>query len=88
MSLGSGNNGEFTFLDCVSILSFLIGVENLDMNLTQEDAQELQRQLSEKTDLLLNEIHGHLEEQDMKLDTIMKWLGIRGGNDDSSGDIQ
>lgn len=87
MSLGSGNNGEFTFLDCISILSFLVGVENLDMNVTQEDAQELQRQLSEKTDFLLDEIHTHLEEQDKKLDMILEYLS-RGGNNDSSGDIQ
>ena len=81
--LGSGNNGELTFLDCISLLSFFIGVENLDMNITQEDMQKS----TEKLDTILREnveyIHNHLEEQDNKLDTIMEWLGIRGEDDDS-----
>ena len=81
--LGSGNNGELTVLDCISLLSFFIGVENLDMNITQEDMQKS----TEKLDTILREnveyIHNHLEEQDNKLDTIMEWLGIRGEDDDS-----
>ena len=67
--LGSGENGELTFLDAVSIISFLIGLQNLDINLTQDD-------LSKEADRLLNEIHGHLEEQDRKIDLIMKKLGV------------
>lgn len=70
--LGSGENGEFTFLDTLSILSFCIGMMNLNENLTQGDKQDLQKQLSEKTELLLNEIHSHLKEQDEKLDKIME----------------
>ena len=74
MNLGSGDNGEFTFLDIVGIASFLIGVMNLEENLTQGDKQELMENLSSKADLLLKEIHRHLEEQDTKLDTIIKRL--------------
>lgn len=77
--LGSGDNGEFTFLDTLSILSFAIALENLDANLTQNDKQELMEELNEKTDRLLNEIHNHLKEQDKKLDSIievMKNVGI------------
>lgn len=73
--LGSGANGEFTFLDVLSVISFLIGVENLEMNVTQEDAQNLQKELADKAELLLREIHGHLEEQDAKIDTILSMLG-------------
>ncbi len=76
--LGSGENGEFTFLDMVSLLSFLIGIMNLDENLTQGDKQELQQDLSNKADLLLNEIHSHLETQDKKLDEII--ILLRGDN--------
>lgn len=72
--MGSGNNGEFTFMDVLSIMSFMIGVKNLDLNVTQEDAQRLQSELSEKTDLLLKEIHGHLEKQDALLKEIAKEL--------------
>lgn len=70
--MGSGGNGEMTFMDMLSIMSFMIGVKNLDLNVTQEDAQKLQSELSEKTDLLLKEIHGHLERQDKLLEELIK----------------
>jgi hypothetical protein len=64
------DRGQLDFLDLISIASFVIALQNLDLNVTQEDAQALQRALSEKTDLLLDEIHRHLEEQDFKLSNI------------------
>lgn len=70
--LGSGDYGEFTFLDIITLISFFIGLANLEENLTQGDKQELQEDLSNKADLLLNEIHSHLEEQDKKLDLILQ----------------
>lgn len=76
--MGSGSNGEFTFMDVLSILSFAIGVKNLDLNVTQEDAQKLQSDLAEKTELLLNEIHGHLEKQDALLKSILE--GVKKGD--------
>lgn len=78
--LGSGENGELTFLDTLSIINFLIGIENLDLNLTQEDKQQLQHDLQAKIDLLLNEVHAHLEQQDAKLDEILQLLKSQGGN--------
>lgn len=68
------NNGQLDFLDLISIASFVIALQNLDLNATQEDAQNLQKALSEKTDLLLREVHRHLEEQDIKLSDIQKQL--------------
>ena len=56
-------------------MSFVIGLMNLDENLTQGDKQELMEELSNKADLLLTEIHNHLEKQDEKLDRIIKMLG-------------
>ena len=70
--LGSGPNGEFTFLDMLSIMSFLIATMNLQENLTQTDKQELADELSQKTDSLLKEIHSHLQEQDNKIDKILE----------------
>ena len=78
LGLGSGENGELTFLDMLSVVSFLIGVRNLELNVTQEDAQNLQKELSKKTDLLLQELHGHLEQQDKKINEILNLL--RGEN--------
>lgn len=81
--LGSGSSGEWTFLDIVTLVSFIIGVQNLEMNATQDDMARIQRDLSDKAELLLNEIHGHLEEQDKKLDKIMGVIS----REDNSGTI-
>lgn len=70
--LGSGENGEFTFLDTLSILSFIIGTMNFNENLTQGDKQDLLEEFSSKADILLKEIHSHLEEQDSKLDKLLE----------------
>lgn len=47
---------------------------NLDENLTQGDKQELMEELSNKADVLLKEIHRHLQQQDSKLDQILERL--------------
>lgn len=72
--LGSGPNGEFTFLDILAILSFCISMMNLNENLSQGDKQDLQKDLADKADVLLSEIHGHLKEQDRKIDRILEVL--------------
>lgn len=81
--LGSGDNGEFTFLDIISLLSFCIGIQNLDLNVTQEDAQKLEHELNRNADTILKEIHSHLEEQDRKLNLILEEL-----NNDNRRNIQ
>lgn len=70
----NNENSKLDFIDILSIMSFVIALQNLDLNVTQEDAQNLQRELSAKTDLLLTEIHGHLEEQDRLLKEIAERL--------------
>ncbi len=72
--LGSGEYGEFTFLDYITVISFFIGLANLDENLTQGDKQDLQEDFSNKADTLLKEIHAHLKSQDEKLERILKEL--------------
>ena len=67
-------NKQLTFLDILNIASFLIGIENLEMNLDQNDKQDLQKNLSEATDKLLAEVHAHLEAQDKKIDEILRRL--------------
>ena len=74
MGLGSGENGQFTFLDTISLISFMIGLMNLNENLTQGDKQDLLETFSQKADDLLNEIHSHLQEQDEKIDRILEEL--------------
>ena len=67
MTVGSGSNGELTLLDIITIISFYVGLENLDLNITQDDVQQA-------TDKVLNEIHSHLEKQDRKIDKILEVL--------------
>ena len=74
MNIGSSDNGQLNFMDVVALLSFFIGIQNLDLNVTQEDAQNLQQNLADKANLILNEIHQHLEEQDNKIDMILEVL--------------
>ena len=68
------NNNQFTFLDILNIMSFCIGLMNLDENLGQGDKQEILENFSEKADVLLMDIHKHLTEQDKKIDKILEVL--------------
>ena len=72
------------FSDLLNVLSLLVGLQNLDMNLTQDDKQDLQNALSENADRLLTEIHAHLEQQDAKIDLILQRLEEQ--NEDHSQD--
>lgn len=83
--LGSGDNGEFTFLDMITIISFFIGIQNLDLNITQDDFQkataDLDKHVNEGINQVLSEIHSHLKRQDEKIETILKLL--EGSENDS-----
>lgn len=65
------NQKQFDFLDVLNICSFMIGLKNLEENLSQSDKQELIHDLNQKTDYLLNEINKHLEIQDDKIDELL-----------------
>lgn len=60
---GSGNNGEWTFLDMLSFINFVIGLQNLDLNVDQSDLENVVR-----------DIHQHLKLQDEKIDEILRRL--------------
>ena len=61
------DNNQLDLLDVLSVLSFLIGIMNLDENISQGDLQD-------KAQLILDEIHGHLQTQDEKIDKILEVL--------------
>ena len=67
-------NDGLDFLDIITLLSFVISVENLEQNLSQNDKQDLQNDLSEKAEKILSEIHTHLEKQDKLLNQIWSKL--------------
>ena len=72
--LGSGENGEFTFLDTISIISFCIGLKNLDLNITEQDITNQTQELDEKLRDVVDDIHRHLKAQDAKIDKILEVL--------------
>lgn len=82
-TFGNGENGQLTFIDIISLVSFLIGVENLELNATQDDMARIQKELADKADKILTEIHQHLEEQDKKINNILEVIS----NDDHQGTI-
>ena len=71
-------DGQLNFIDLLSVMSFYIGLLNLDMNITQNDIAEqtadIDERVNEHLHEVLNEIHNHLQEQDSKLSDIQKQL--------------
>lgn len=67
------------FLDAIAVVSFLVGLQNLEMNITQEDMQNTENNLNEALKLQVKEIHDHLEAQDKKIDSILDILKENGG---------
>ena len=76
---GSGANGELTWLDLLNVLSFYIGLKNLDLNIDQNDMDRQTKEIDERANELVHnaiaEIHQHLEAQDEKIDRILILLG-------------
>lgn len=66
------NNNEF--IDLVNIASFVLGIMNLQENLTQSDKQDIVNELKNETSIVLNKINTHLQEQDNKINKILKLL--------------
>lgn len=70
------DENQLGFLDLLNIMSFCIGLMNLEENLTQGDKQDIQDDLAKKADAILTEIHAHLQAQDSKLDDILTRLEV------------
>ena len=80
--IGSGANGELTFLDLLSIISFCVGLQNLDLNLAQEDLDRQTQELDRRLRAVVDDIHGHLSVQDTKLNLIMNRLEVMSNDTD------
>lgn len=63
----------------VNLMGLILGILNLEENLTQSDKQEIMDELSKKTDSLIQTLNAHLEEQDKKIDLILELLQNKGG---------
>lgn len=69
------------FVDYVNLMDLAISLQNLRSNTSQEDRQKLEEHFNDKLNVLLEEIHGHLQQQDKKIDLILKKL--EGDSNDS-----
>lgn len=78
--IGNGTNGELTALDILNVLSFIIGLKNLDLNIDQNDMDNQTREIDKRASELVNnaiaEIHQHLEKQDQKINKILEVLQV------------
>ena len=64
-------DNELTFIDLISIISFLVGLENLDLNVNQEDMDAQTRELDKRLRDEIADIHAHLSVQDSKLNVLI-----------------
>lgn len=58
---------QLDFLDILSLISFGLQIETLGNTFTIEDIQQ-------DNDRIMQELHGHMEEQDRKIDYILEVL--------------
>ena len=68
-------DNELTFIDLISIISFLVGLENLDLNISQDDMDAQTRELDKRLREQISDIHSHLSVQDTKLNIILERIG-------------
>ena len=82
------SNKEMSFLDIISIASFIVSLQNLDMNITQEDMAKTTERLDKILRLNVDDLHKHLEEQDAKLNKILNNIDIiiQNFKEESNGD--
>jgi hypothetical protein len=73
--LGSGADGEWTFLDILNIISFCVGLQNLDLNISQENLDNQTQELDAKLREVVDNIHQHLTLQDQKINKILEVIG-------------
>ena len=67
-------NREYDFLDVLTIASFLISLQNLDLNASTDDLSKYTNEIIERLEKDLDDIHGHLSVQDAKINALMNRL--------------
>lgn len=73
-------NREYDFLDVLTIASFLISLQNLNLNASTDDLSKYTNEIIERLEKDLDDIHGHLSVQDAKLNVLMNRLEDLHGN--------
>lgn len=68
------NTENLTFLDILTIMGFVISLQNLELNISQDDLQKEADRLDKVLRDDVDEIHRHLEAQDEKIERILEKL--------------
>ena len=65
---------EYSFIDLINIVSFCVGLQNLDLNISQENLDNQTQELDGRLRESVADIHEHLRKQDAKIDKIIEVL--------------
>ena len=76
----NNTNNQIEMLDVLNIMSFMLGIQNLNENLTQNDKQDMIQDLHNTLEANIQDIHQHLIEQDKKMDQILHMLSQNKSN--------
>ena len=74
MRISTETNNELSFIDLLSIISFLVGLQNLELNVSASDINEQTQDLNKSLKAVVDDIHNHLSVQDAKLNLILNKL--------------
>ena len=69
---GSSADGGWTFLDIISLMSFCVSLQNLDLNISQDNLDSQTQELDAKLREVVDDIHNHLTAQDDKINRILE----------------
>lgn len=65
---------NYSYIDYVNLMDLAISLRNLRSNTSQEERQKLEEHFNNKLNMLLEQINGHLQQQDAKIDKILTML--------------
>lgn len=65
---------NYSYIDYVNLMDLAISLCNLRSNNSQEERQKLEEHFNDKLNTLLEQINGHLQQQDAKIDKILTML--------------
>lgn len=68
---------NYSYIDYVNLMDLAISLRNLRSNTSQEERQKLEEHFNNKLNILLEQINGHLQQQDAKIDKILTMLEAR-----------
>ena len=68
---------NYNYIDYVNLMDLAISIRNLQSNNAQEERQKLEEHFNNKLNTLLEQINGHLQQQDAKIDKILTMLEAR-----------